>query len=102
LAYKISEAKTRYDLIDPALLRAGWDVNDPEQVRIEIPVDDFDAAAWSKLKTQLAAIRKAGNIADVELPKGISAYALYRPNCPRAHGADPLATRLIALDCRTR
>jgi predicted type IV restriction endonuclease len=34
-----SEARTRKELIDPALARAGWDVNDPARVRVEIPVD---------------------------------------------------------------
>jgi predicted type IV restriction endonuclease len=33
-----SEAKTRKELIDPVLLRAGWNVTDPDQVGIEIPV----------------------------------------------------------------
>ena len=40
-----TEAKTRRELIDPALQKAGWDVGDPNQVRIEIPVDGFDPAA---------------------------------------------------------
>ena len=34
----MDEATTRRELIDPALLRAGWDVRDPAQVRLEIPV----------------------------------------------------------------
>lgn len=32
------EARTRRELIDPALPAAGWDVNDPEWVRTELPV----------------------------------------------------------------
>ena len=44
-----TEAATRRELIDPALGKAGWDVNDPDQVGIEIPVDGFDAAAWQRL-----------------------------------------------------
>ncbi len=35
-----NEAKTRKELIDPALKKAGWDVNNPEQVPIEIPERD--------------------------------------------------------------
>jgi len=42
-----SESKTREHLIDPALLRAGWNVQNPEQVGIEIPVDGYDAAPWN-------------------------------------------------------
>ena len=41
-----TEAATRKTLIDPALRRAGWDLDDPSQVGIEIPVDGFDPAAW--------------------------------------------------------
>jgi len=71
-----NEAKTRKELIDPALKKAGWDVNNPEQVRIEIPVDGFDPKAWEKVKR----ILEAGGIYDANLPKGVSDYALYRPN----------------------
>ena len=39
-----TEAQTRETLIDPALRRAGWDLNDPNQVRFEIPVDDVAPA----------------------------------------------------------
>ena len=31
-----TEARTRKELIDPALNKAGWDVNNPDQVGIEI------------------------------------------------------------------
>jgi len=47
-----NEAKTRKELIDPALIRAGWDVKNREQVGIEIPVDGFDPAAWQSLERQ--------------------------------------------------
>jgi type I restriction enzyme R subunit len=43
-----TEARTRKELIDPALKKAGWDINNPDQVGIEIPVDDFELEArWS-------------------------------------------------------
>ena len=45
------------DLIDPALKRAGWDVADPNQVGLEIPVDGFDPTAWQILQQKLAQIR---------------------------------------------
>lgn len=41
-----TEAQARAELIDPALVAAGWDVNDPDRVGREIPVDGFDPAAW--------------------------------------------------------
>ena len=72
-----SEAKTRKELIDPALKKAGWDVNNPDQVGLEIPVDGFDPKAWDVLKKR---IRDAGGTYEVQLPSGVSDYALYRPN----------------------
>ncbi len=74
----IDEAATRKALIDPALKKAGWDVNNPGQVGLEIPVDGFDPAAWKALEARL---RKLGeDRAAYELPSGVSDYALYRPN----------------------
>ncbi len=76
-----TEARTRKELIDPALEKAGWDVDNPDQVEIEIPVDGFDPQAWKALEAKLRRIRGAGGIVyDVELPKGVSDYVLYRPN----------------------
>ena len=76
----ITESQTRKSLIDPALRKAGWDVDDPDQVRTEIPVDDFDPAAWKALDARLRRLREAGVPYDVELPKGICDYALCRAN----------------------
>ena len=53
-----NEARTRRELIDPALLRAGWDVGDPRQVGIEVPVDGEGAEPWN----------------------GVTDYCLYRPD----------------------
>jgi len=75
-----SEARTRIDLIEPALQRAGWDVHDPDQVGVEIPVDGFDPQAWKALEARLRRLRESGGIYDVQLPEGVSDYALYRPN----------------------
>ena len=72
-----TEATTRINMIDPALRRAGWDVDDPDQVGIEIPVDGFDPAAWQTLVTQL---RQRSVPYEVPLPAGISDYVLYQPN----------------------
>ncbi len=76
---KPNEARTRKEQIDPQLKAAGWDVANPDQVGIEIPVDGFDPAAWDRLKEQLKNISEG--IADyLTLPSGISDYALYRSN----------------------
>jgi type I restriction enzyme R subunit len=75
-----TERQTRKSLIDPALKRAGWDVRNPDQVGIEIPVDGFDPAAWHTLEARLRRIRDEHGIYDVELPKGVCDYTLYRPN----------------------
>lgn len=74
------EAKTRKDLIDPALKKAGWKVNDFTQVGIEIPVDGFDPIAWQCLEQQLHQIREQANIQDINIPAGVSDYVLYREN----------------------
>lgn len=39
---RISEARTREELIDPALELAGWHVQDHSRVGLEIPVDGYD------------------------------------------------------------
>jgi type I site-specific restriction endonuclease len=75
-----TEARTRKELIDPALAKAGWDVNNPDQVGIEIPVDRFDPQAWKVLEAKLRRLRETGVVYDAKLPKGISDYVLYRPN----------------------
>ncbi|MBX2990219.1 MAG: DEAD/DEAH box helicase family protein [Bacteroidetes bacterium] len=41
---RVSEAQTRYSLIDPQLRTAGWNLADHTQVRIEIPVAGYDAS----------------------------------------------------------
>jgi len=76
-----NEAATRRQLIDPALKKAGWAVNDPSRVGLEIPVDGFDPGAWEALRARLKTMGDAvGAQYTVELPSGISDYALYRPN----------------------
>ena len=75
-----TEAKTRKELIDPALQKAGWDVDNPDQVGIEIPVDGFDPVAWQRLEVKLRRLREAGVAYEVELPAGVSDYVLFRPN----------------------
>ena len=55
---RISEAKTRKELIDPALEAAGWHLHNHQQIGLEIPVDGYDQAPWN----------------------GVTDYCLYRPN----------------------
>ena len=53
-----NEANTRKEFIDKALHTAGWNLEDPNQVGIEIPVDGYDAEIWN----------------------GVTDYCLYQPN----------------------
>ena len=55
---KISEERTRKEMIDPQLENAGWYLHDHSRVKIEIPVDGYDAEPWN----------------------GVSDYCLYREN----------------------
>ncbi len=41
------EAKTRLNRIDPQLESAKWNLRDRTQVRIEVPVDGYDAEPWN-------------------------------------------------------
>lgn len=75
-----TEAQTRQELIDPALKKAGWDVTNRDQVGLEIPVDGFDPQAWKQLEAKLKHLREHGVAYNLDLPTGISDYALYRPN----------------------
>jgi len=76
----LTEAQTRQNLIDDALKKAGWDLDNPNQVGEEIPVDDFSPAAWQALDIKLRRLRDAGVPYNVQLPSGICDYALYRPD----------------------
>jgi hypothetical protein len=41
---RVTEAQTRYSLIDPQLEKAGWNLSDRTQVKSEIPVDGYDGS----------------------------------------------------------
>ena len=45
--HRITEAETRKEIIDPQLEKAGWFLRDHTKVRIEIPVDGYDAEPWN-------------------------------------------------------
>ncbi len=55
---KISEEITRKEMIDPQLEKAGWILRDHAKVKIEIPVDGYDAEPFN----------------------GVTDYCLYREN----------------------
>src|ERR1700722_13336902 len=42
-----NEARTRVLHIDPQLRAADWRLNDRTQVRLEVPVDGYDAEPWN-------------------------------------------------------
>lgn len=75
-----NEATTRKERIDPALAKAGWKLDDPTQVGLEIPIDGTDPKAWEITQKKLKTIREQHGIYNIPLPKGVSDYALYRPN----------------------
>ena len=56
--HNFNEATTRKELIDPQLEIAGWHLQDNSLVRLEIPVDGYDANPFN----------------------GVTDYSLYRPN----------------------
>ena len=69
-----SEARTRRELIDPALLRAGRDVRDSAKVGIEVPVDGPDAEPWNGV-TDYCLYRADGQVlAVVEARKPARAF----------------------------
>lgn len=55
---RISEEQTRKEMIDPQLEKAGWYLRDHSKVKVEIPVDGYDAEPWN----------------------GVTDYCLYREN----------------------
>ena len=74
-----NEAVTRKQMIDPALARAGWDVNNPDQVGIEVYIKSLDAQARLAHETEMKRIAQSAGRYDV-YPQGECDYVLYRPN----------------------
>ncbi len=74
-----TEDVTRKQLIDPQLKDAGWKLDDPSQVRFEIPVDGSSAEQWEGVQHEMRRLRERGEFrAKLAIPSGISDYALYR------------------------
>jgi len=57
----LNEAKTRTQHIDPRLRAAGWKLNDRTQVRLEVPVDGYDAEPWNGV-TDYCLYDASGNV----------------------------------------
>src|SRR5512147_1491165 len=58
---KISEELTRKEMIDPQLEKAGWYLRDHSKVKIEIPVDGYDAEPWNGV-TDYCVYRENGEV----------------------------------------
>jgi type I restriction enzyme R subunit len=57
----LNEAKTRILHIDPQLRTADWKLNDRTQVRLEVPVDGYDAEPWNGV-TDYCLYDPSGNV----------------------------------------
>lgn len=57
----LNESETRYNLIDPLLEKAGWNLADRRSVGFEIPVDGYDTAPVNGI-TDYCLFRKNGEV----------------------------------------
>ncbi len=57
----LNEAKTRVQHIDPQLRAADWKLSDRTQVRLEVPVDGYDAEPWNGV-TDYCLYDASGNV----------------------------------------
>ena len=69
-----SEAQTRALQIDPQLRAADWKLNDRTQVRLEVPVDGYDAEPWNGV-TDYCLYDASGNVLAVVEAKRCSRNA---------------------------
>jgi type I restriction enzyme R subunit len=70
----LNEAKTRALQIDPQLRTADWKLNDRTQVRLEVPVDGYDAEPWNGV-TDYCLYDASGNVLAVVEAKRCSRNA---------------------------
>jgi type I restriction enzyme R subunit len=70
----VNEAQTRALHIDPQLRAAGWKLNDRTQVRLEVPVDGYDAEPWNGV-TDYCLYDASGNVLAVVEAKRCSRNA---------------------------
>jgi len=91
----LNEAKTRAFQIDPRLRAADWKLNDRTQVRLEVPVDGYDAEPWNGV-TDYCLYDPSGNVlAVVEAKRALpvsNALPINDPStgCRRSSLANPL------------
>lgn len=69
-----NEARTRTLQIDPQLRAADWKLNDRSQVRLEVPVDGYDAEPWNGV-TDYCLYDASGNVLAVVEAKRCSRNA---------------------------
>ena len=70
----LNEAQTRALQIDPQLRAADWKLNDRTQVRLEVPVDGYDAEPWNGV-TDYCLYDASGNVLAVVEAKRCSRNA---------------------------
>jgi len=70
----LNEAQTRAQQIDPQLRAADWKLNDRTQVRLEVPVDGYDAEPWNGI-TDYCLYDASGNVLAVVEAKRCSRNA---------------------------
>jgi type I restriction enzyme R subunit len=70
----LNEAQTRVLQIDPQLRAADWKLNDRTQVRLEVPVDGYDAEPWNGV-TDYCLYDASGNVLAVVEAKRCSRNA---------------------------
>lgn len=58
---RVSEDQTRKQMIDPQLEQAGWYLRDHSKVKIEIPVDGYDAEPWNGISDYIL-LRENGEV----------------------------------------
>ncbi|MBK8781286.1 MAG: hypothetical protein IPO22_05685 [Anaerolineales bacterium] len=68
---RVNEAQTRKEMIDPQLEHAGWYLRDHSKVKIEIPVDGYDAEPWNGVSDYCLYRENGEVLAVVEAKKGV-------------------------------
>src|SRR6266478_2797168 len=58
---QFSEQQTRYNLIDPAIAKAGWNLADRTQIWFEVPIEGYDASPQSGI-TDYCLFRTNGEV----------------------------------------
>jgi len=59
--YHLNESETRYNLIDPSIAKAKWNLHDDTQIWFEVPVQGYDASPQSGI-TDYCMFRTNGEV----------------------------------------